>query len=272
MNTFFDTHSHLQEAAFERDIEAVIERARAAGVTQVAICGWDAQSNVRALEMATGAPGVLATVGYHPHEAKTVTAAMLWELEAQAALAEVAAIGEIGLDFFRDHSPRDVQRRVLQEQLEIAVRLSKPVSLHTRGAETEIGELLEPYAAASPLRGAGGPVGVLHCFGGTLEQALRYVDMGFMISVACTVTYPGNAAGRDVARGVPLESLVIETDSPYLPPQTLRGTRNEPAHVVRAAETIASVRGLSLEAVAAATTANASRSFGVAIAEMAVRA
>lgn len=257
----FDTHCHLQDPAFGGDARGAIARAAEAGVAGMVVLGYDTPSNVRALELAADSPIVLAAVGYHPHEAGTVTLAMLAELEAQVAREDVVAVGEIGLDFYRDHSTPDDQRRVLAAQLEIALRQGKPVCVHSRGAEGAAFELLTPYARAAAA--AGSRPGIMHCFGGTLEQALRYVELGFLVSIACAVTYPKNDENRRIARELPLEALVIETDSPYLPPQGRRGERNEPANVRAAAEAIAAARGARAEHVAEATARNAEDLFGV---------
>jgi len=262
--TLFDTHCHLQDEAFgSREAEAVVLRAVKAGVGGMLVCGYGERSNVQALALADAHEPVFAAVGFHPHEAKDVTPALLDALARQAADDRVVAVGEIGLDFFRDHSPRDVQRQVLDTQLELAITVGKPVSVHSRAAEGEILEQLARYSGRSPLGAAGRPVGVMHCFGGTLEQALGFVDLGFLISMSCAITYPKNDEARRIATGVPLEWMVVETDSPYLPPQTRRGGRNEPAFVAAAAAGVAKVRGISVEAVAEATTANACRVFGV---------
>lgn len=261
---FVDTHCHLQDTRFDGELEAVIAAARERGVLRMVVCGYDERSNADALEMAGAHDAVVPAVGFHPHEAKTVTGDMLDALRALAAREEVAAVGEIGLDFHYNLSPATDQHRVLEAQLEIALSLGKPVSVHSRAAEAELVEPLRRYAT----RAAGGrPPGVLHCFGGTLEQALPYVDAGFLVSIACPVTYPRNGEARRLASGLPLEALVVETDSPYLPPQGRRGERNEPANVVAAAEAVARARGVSLEDVAAATTRNACRLFGIAIPE-----
>jgi TatD DNase family protein len=264
MNPLFDTHSHLQDPAFQSELDGVLERAAAAGVRGIAVLGYDMPSSHEALALATRYPLLAPAVGIHPHDAKDVTSAVLAELESLAARPEVVAVGEIGLDFYRDNSPRDVQRRILDDQLALAARLGKPVAIHSRGAEDEIYGHLCAYArSALALRSAARPVGVMHCFGGTLEQAERYVALGFLVSIACTITYPKNDEGRCIAATLPLDTLVIETDSPYLPPQGLRGQRNEPAHVLAAAQAVAAARGLPLDVVARATTANAARLFAV---------
>jgi TatD DNase family protein len=189
---------------------------------------------------------------------------MLAELESLAALPEVVAIGEIGLDAYRHHSTPENQRKLIDAQLEIALRLGKPVCVHSRAAEGAIGEHLLPFAKAAARAGLSVP-GVMHCFGGTLEQAQPYVAAGFFISVACSVTYPRNDETQRLARSLPLEVLVIETDSPYLPPQTRRGQLNEPAFVLEAAKAIARLRGEPLQQVVEATTANAARLFRVEV-------
>ena len=263
----FDTHSHLQDEAFAAEFGATVARARAVGVLGITLCGYDAASNLAALELAAGVEGVFPTVGYHPHDAKDLTDAAFAVLEAQAALPQVVGIGEIGLDFYRDHSPHDLQRDALDRQLGLAARLGKPVSLHTRGAEDAIYDHLAAYVSESPLFANGRPPGVMHCFGGTLVQAERYVALGFLVSIPCAVTYPKNSEARRIAAELPLESLVVETDSPYLPPQGKRGQRNEPAYVVTAVEAIAAARGASVETIARRTTENACRLWGVRVGE-----
>ncbi len=261
----FDSHSHVQDARFDEDREAVLARAAAAGVATLVVCGEDVASSEAAIALTadTSSPRLLATAGFHPHEASQASEAALDRIEALAAGGNVAAIGEIGLDFYRDLSPRDVQRRVFDAQLAIAARLGLPVSVHSRDAEDELEPHLARFAAESPLAAQGRPLGVLHAFGGTLEQARRYVDLGFLVSLTCSAGYPRNGEARNVAAGLPLASLLIETDSPALPPQSRRGTRNEPANVRVTAEVVAEARGLSVEAVAGATTANAEALFGV---------
>lgn len=261
----FDSHSHIYDRAFSGDLTDTIERAHAAGVEYIAVCGDDPGSSEAALRLAGEYAGIVPTAGIHPHVARDVTPGMLADLEALARDPRVAAIGEIGLDHYRDLSPRDVQRRALDAQLGIAVGLGKPVCVHSRDAEDAIETPLRAYAAASPLRREGRPVGVMHCFGGTLEQARRFAELGFLISLACVVTYPKNEEARRIATSLPLEALVIETDSPYLPPQPLRGQRNEPAHVAYAAQAIAEARAIPVETVAEETTRNAARLFGLRI-------
>jgi TatD DNase family protein len=254
----FDSHCHLQDAAFGGEALSAIDRAREAGVVGMVVLGYDEPSNLAALELSRQRAGVFAATGFHPHDAKDVAPPMLDTLAEQVGLPEVVAVGELGLDFYRDISPRGRQLEVLDAQLAIALAADKPVCVHSRGAETAIFEPLARYSAA-----ARRIPGVMHCFGGTLEDALRFVALGFSVSVACTVTYPKNHEARRIAAELPLESLLIETDSPYLPPQRMRGGRNEPSFLVAAAEAVAAVRGLDVHVLAEATTANAERLFGV---------
>ncbi|MBI2764990.1 MAG: TatD family hydrolase [Chloroflexi bacterium] len=265
----FDSHCHLTDEAFEDDAPETVARAQAAGVAGIALCGYDERSNASVLRLAEGHQGVFPTVGYHPHEAGTVTAGMLDELRVQAALPQVLAVGEIGLDSYRGHSAPEDQRRVLDAQLDLALAVGKPVLVHSRGAEDAILHQLEPFARSMQRAWPGRVPGVMHCFGGTLEQARRYTGLGFLVSLSCAVTYPANHDTRAIAAGLPLESLLIETDSPYLPPQGKRGQRNEPALVESAARALAAARGISPDEAALATTRNACRLFGVSITEKA---
>lgn len=266
---FFDSHSHLQDARFDEDRAAVLARATAAGVDTIVVCGEDVESSRAAIALAarTKRPRLLAAAGFHPHEASNATEAALDEIEQLARSGSVAAIGEIGLDFYRELSPSHVQRQVFDAQLAIAARLGLPVSVHSRDAEGDVRPHLERFAAESPLARQGRPLGVLHAFGGTLQDARGYADMGFLVSLTCAAGYPRNEEARLIAAGLPLSALLIETDSPALPPQSARGTRNEPANVRVVAELIAEARGISVEAVSAATTANAEALLGRTLVE-----
>jgi len=264
----FDTHCHLQDSRLLADFDGVLERAVEAGVAGIALCGYDAPSNAKVLELAERSPLLFPTVGFHPHEADDVTPAMLAEMESLARLPQVVGVGEIGLDNYRHHSTIENQRKLIDAQLEIAVRVGKPVCVHSRMAEDEIHANLEPYARAAMAAGMALP-GVMHCFGGTLEQAQRYVELGFLISIAAPITYPKNEETRRIARELPAGSLVIETDSPYLPPQPMRGKLNEPALVLHTARAVAAARGETVERTLDTTTANAERLFAVNVRETA---
>jgi TatD DNase family protein len=264
---FIDTHAHIHDDDFAGDVDDVIERARAAGVEIIVTLGTDLESSRRALALAERSPVVLAAAGVHPHEAARASEADLEALEVLASHPRVALVGEIGLDFYRNHSPRDQQMRVMRRQLETAGRIGKPVALHTREAHDVMLALLGEYS-----RRTGGeladarPLGVMHYFSGDAALAGRYIDLGFLISVHTSVTHRNAELLRDVARQVPLERLVIETDSPYGAPQAHRGKRNEPSYVIEAARAIAEVKGLDVGEVASATTRNGLRLLGVAVA------
>ncbi|MEO6397670.1 MAG: TatD family hydrolase [Tepidiformaceae bacterium] len=265
MRLAFDTHCHLQDPAFDHDRTGVLRRAEEAGVAGMLLCGYDRDSNTSALAIAGRNPAVFAGVGFHPHEAARVSAADLETLARLAAQDDVVAIGEIGLDYFREHSPREEQMAVLQAQLQIAATVGKPVSIHSRAAEDACLAPLSAYSGARNWKPGDRAVGIMHCFGGTLDQARAYVDVGFLISIACPITYPANEESRRIASGLPLEAIVVETDSPYLPPQKLRGRRNEPSYVLRVVEAVADARGESADAIAAATLENALRVFAVTL-------
>jgi TatD DNase family protein len=251
-----DTHAHLHDPAFDADRPAVLARARAAGVGRILTIGTDVATSEAALALARAEPDVHAAVGIHPHDAATADAAALARLAALARDARVVAIGEIGLDYYRDLAPRPVQRAALAAQLQLARAAGKPVLLHCREAHADLLELL---AAAGP--GAAG--GILHCFSGDLAVARRGLDLGLLISIAGPVTYPNARRLAEVVRAVPLERLVIETDCPYLPPQPWRGQRNEPAYLPVTAARVAELLGAPPAMVAAATTANAARLLGL---------
>jgi len=262
----FDTHSHLQDRKLVGEFEAVMGRAAEAGLDGIALCGYDAPSNDEALRLAELSPLLFPTVGFHPHEADEVSETMLRDLGELAARADVVGIGEIGLDFYRNLSGEAAQRKLIDRQLEIALKVAKPVCVHSRSAEDAIQEHLGPFAKKAAAAGMAHP-GVMHCFGGTLEQAMPYVAEGYLVSIACSVTYPKNVDTHRLVAGLGLEVLVIETDSPYLPPQGRRGERNEPANVVEAAKAIAAIKGESLERVLEITTENARRLFGIGVRE-----
>ncbi len=273
MIPLFDSHSHIQMKAFDADRIEVVERAIEAGVARIAVCGDDLRTTVTAFELAERFPGiVLPTAGIHPHEASRTTQSTLDELQTLVSREGCVAVGELGLDFFRDHSTPEEQMPVLEAQLSMAVEADLPVVVHTRGAEDAIVSPLRDFAARSNLTAAGKPAGVMHCFGGTLEQARVFVELGFYVSLACAVTYPKNEEARRIARELPLDVLLVETDSPFLPPQRIRGQRNEPAYVGAAAEAIATARGVSVESVRAATTRNAAHLFGIPVPSEAVPA
>jgi TatD DNase family protein len=247
-----DSHAHLEFPQFDEDRPAVLERARAAGVeTLLAIGSGTGPDRLNAaIPFAEEHDWIYATVGIHPHEAKLATEEHFQRLDELARHPRVIGWGEIGLDYYYDHSPQEVQQDVFRRQLGQARAAKLPIIIHCRDAWTDCLDMLESDWRASALGG------ILHCFTGTLEDARRGLDMGFMVSFAGNVTYPKMQNLRDVARELPLERLLTETDSPFLPPQGKRGKRNEPAFVVEVAQALANVRNLASDEFAATTAAN----------------
>lgn len=251
-----DTHCHLDLEQFDADRDAVIDRAREAGVTRIMNPGVDLESSRRAIALAETYPEVYAAVGVHPHEAAKADHAALSALKELARHEKVMAIGEIGLDFYRALSPPERQKQVFRQQLELAAELNLPVIIHSRDAHSEVISLLAEWA-----RDFRAARGVLHSFGGDRTQVEDAFAIGFDIGITGPVTFPKADELRAVARQAPLESILIETDAPYLSPAPRRGRRNEPAYVRYVAEKIAEVRGLSLENVIRQTSANATKLF-----------
>jgi TatD DNase family protein len=258
-----DTHAHLDSSRYDKDRAAVISRAQEAGVTQMITIGGSLEASRRALALAQEYPFLYAAVGIHPHNAVDLNGAALAELRELAQQPKVVAVGEIGLDFYRDLSPRDVQRRAFQAQLAWAAKMSKPVVIHDRDAHQEVLEILADWAAGQARSPLAGRLGVLHTFSGDLSMAERAIELGFYLSISGPVTYQNARDLPEVVRSVPLERLMVETDCPWLAPHPHRGKRNEPAYVRLVAEQIAALRGIELAKVAQATTANARRLFGL---------
>jgi TatD DNase family protein len=240
---------------FDDDREAVLNRARAAGVEAMLLIGGidEEQGHLRALRVAADL-GLPVSAGLHPHEARLATPAIYDELRALAVAKRIVAIGEIGLDFHYDHSPRDVQRDVFRAQVRLAGEVGLPVIIHTREADDETAALLEEEGAAQ---------GVIHCFTGGHDLARRALALGFYISFSGIVTFPRSQVIQEVARAIPRDRLLVETDSPFLAPPPHRGKRNEPAFVVEVARFIAGLRGESPEAVGEAALQNFRRAFAV---------
>ena len=252
-----DSHAHLEFPQFDEDRDAMLARARAAGVeTLLAIGSGTGPDRLNAaIPFAEQHDWIYATVGIHPHEAKLATEEHFERLDELARHPRVIAWGEIGLDYFYDHSPREVQQLVFARQLEQARTAKLPIVIHCRDAWPDCLAILEQNWRPSGLGG------IFHCFTGTPEDAKRGLDMGFVVSFAGNVTYPKMQHLRDVAREIPLDRLLTETDSPFLPPQSRRGKRNEPAFVVEVAQALANVRDLPAEEIAATTAANFRRFF-----------
>jgi TatD DNase family protein len=251
-----DSHAHLDLEDHFPDQAAVLRRAREAGVRLVLNVATGLGDASQVIATARTNPGIAAIIGVHPHGAGAMTEADLEALAQLAADPNVVAIGEIGLDFYRRRSPEAIQEHWFRRQLEFAAAIGKPVVIHTREATPVTLAILREYRG----RLAGG---VMHCYGGSLAEARAFLDLGFYLSFSGTLTYPKAGPLREVAKEIPLDRILVETDCPYLPPQPWRGKRNEPAYVVATATQLAEVRGLSLEEVAAATWANTLAVFGL---------
>jgi TatD DNase family protein len=257
-----DSHAHLEFAQFDEDRAAMLERARTAGVRTILAIGSGTGPLERldaAIPFAEEYDWIYATVGIHPHDASAATEEHFVKLYALARHPRVIAWGELGLDYYYDHSPRDVQQQVFRRQLAQARAAKLPVVIHCRDAWADCLAILDQAWRASGLGG------IFHCFTGTIEEARRGMDMGFMISFAGNVTYPKMQHLRDVAREIPLERVLTETDSPFLPPQARRGKRNEPAFVVEVAEALANVRDLAPEEIAATAATNFRQFFRLSV-------
>jgi TatD DNase family protein len=252
-----DTHAHLDSGQFAADIEEVIARAHENGVSHMVTVGCDLESSRRSIEIAKSHTGIYASVGIHPHDAGQATDEGL-EILRRLIREEgkIVAVGEIGLDFYRDRSPRDVQRLAFRRQIRLAREVGLPVIVHDREAHDEVLQILRDEEAAAV-------GGVLHCFSGDTAMARSCIELGFHISFPGTITYPKNEAVREVVRNIPVDHMLVETDCPYLAPQGRRGKRNEPAFVRQTAEMIAEVKGLTVEDVARITTLNAYNLFGI---------
>lgn len=250
-----DTHCHLQDAAFDADRDEVLARALDA-LDWIVIIGDNLNTSREAA--ALGRDRVYAAVGFHPYHAADVNEDSLRKLKELAAAPYVRAIGEIGLDYHNVYAAHDVQQQAFRLQLDLAAELGLPVVIHNRDAHDDVAAILEEYHA----RLAGG---IMHCFAGDAAFATRCAAWGFHVSFAGNVTYPKAAELRQATEAVPLNRLVVETDSPYLAPQPVRGQRCEPAYVRHTAAALAQVKGVSLEELEAATTENARRLFGVPV-------
>ena len=257
----FDSHCHLDSDAFDGElgVDAAIERARAGGVQRMLTIGsgYGIVGASRAVAVAERHSDVWAAVGVHPHDAKEWTEAEWEGMEALAASPRVVAIGEMGLDFHYDNSPRDIQREVFRSQIRAAKRLELPIIIHDRDTEGETYEILDEESAWE------GRGDVVHCFTGSVQTMERIVHSGGYVSIPGIVTFKNAAVMRDVAAQAPLDRIFIETDSPFLTPAPHRGKRNEPARVAHVAEKVAELRGMSADALAQVTHENASRFFRI---------
>lgn len=254
---FVDSHAHLDSVDFDTDRPAVIERAQAAGVTRVLAIGSGSGPGTLdcAIKLAETFDGLDASIGIHPHEAALATEDDFRLLAELAEHSAVIAWGEVGLDFHYDHSPRDVQGEVFARQLKLAAERRLPVIIHTREAEEETLKVLQEHWGQPEIGG------ILHCYSGSLELAQAGLEMGFMVSFSGMLTFPKAENVRHVARRVPMERLLIESDAPFLAPVPHRGRRNEPAFVVETAKVMAQLKETSIEVIARQTTENYRRLF-----------
>ena len=258
METLFDTHAHLDFPQFDKDREAVIARARSEGVRYIVTIGAGdgLESATRAIEIAQGHEDIWTTVGVHPHEAKLMSDQDQDRIRKLVRNQKVVAIGEIGLDYAKEYSPREVQLTRFREQLAIARELELPVVIHNREAHGDIMQILKED-------GIGEAGGIMHCYSGSPEMALDLVRMGFYISFPGVITFKNAKQLPFVAREIPEDRILIETDSPFLAPEPYRGKRNEPAYVRLVAEAIARIRELPLASIARITTENAFKAFKI---------
>lgn len=252
----FETHCHLNNSQFADDLDATLERARAAGVQELLLIGYNLESSRSVVQLADPSRGIYAAAGIHPHDAETWGPETEAELRRLLAAPGVIALGEIGLDFYRDLSPREAQYPAFRAQLDLALELGTPIVIHTRESITPSLDVLEPYARR-------GLQGIMHCWSGTVEEAQRACDLGFLLGVGGVVTYknPGNLV--QVVAEIPLAQLVVETDSPYLPPVPYRGKRNEPSYLPLITGRIAEIKGIPVDEVCRTTRENARRLFRV---------
>jgi len=251
-----DTHTHLDFSQFDADRDDVIRRALEVDVKQMLTIGVDVPTSLNAVRLAEKYDSVYAAVGIHPHDAETATEEAVAEIEKNLSHKKVVAVGEIGLDYYRDYSPHDVQKEVFRRLLRIAKEHNKPVIVHTREAWGDVMAILEDEW--SP-----GMRGVMHCFSGDATRAAELIEMGFYISFTGVVTFK-NSTAADVLADVPIERLLLETDCPYMAPVPHRGKRNEPAYVRFIAQKAAQVKNISVETVAEVTTENAAALFDLA--------
>jgi len=249
-----DTHAHLNDSKFDNDLDDAISRAADVGVDRIVVCGYDMASSRSAVEMALQYQGVFASVGIHPHDAKHFTDEALREITELSECSEVIAIGEIGLDFHYDFSPRAEQFAAFEAQIKLAGDLNLPIIVHSRESNPEAIEVLR--------RNKANIVGcVFHCFSGDEDFAREVLDMGFYIGVDGPITYKASEKLRRVVEMCPMDRLLIETDCPYLTPVPYRGKRNEPSYVRYVAEEVAHIKNISFEEIYEITTTNARRLF-----------
>jgi len=256
MTKLFDTHAHLDAPQFDEDREEMIARAREAGVELIVNIGFDRQTIPTTMELAEKYDFIYAAVGWHPVESIYMQEEDLGWIESLCSHPKVVAIGEIGLDYHWDTSPKDVQQKVFRQQIALAKKVKKPIIIHNRDAHADIIKILKEEGAAEV-------GGIMHCFSGSWEIAKQCLDMNFYISFGGPVTFKNAKVPKEVLKNVPLERLLIETDCPYLTPHPYRGKRNESAYVALVAETAAQIKEISLEELAQITMQNGKNCFRI---------
>lgn len=252
----FDTHVHLNIEQFDEDRDEVIQRAKAAGVEKMVVVGFDHETIHKAIALAEAHDFIYAAVGWHPVDAIDFTNEDLLWLEELAHHKKVVALGEMGLDYYWDKSPKDVQKDVFRKQIALAKKVKLPIIIHNREATDDVIQLLQEEHAEEV-------GGIMHCFAGEVEHVEPCLDMNFYISLGGPVTFKNAKAPKEVAKVVPADRLLVETDCPFLAPHPHRGKRNEPAYVRLVAQQIADLRDTSIETIEQQTTANALRLFGI---------
>jgi len=245
-----DSHCHLQDRKFSKDLERVISSARENGVKNIIIPGWDLNSSFMAVEIAEKYEGIFATIGVHPHDAKIYNYKIEKEILNLIKREKVVAIGEIGLDFYRDLSPRDIQREVFKKQLKIAMEENFPVVIHTRDSLNEALDIVKDFKVR----------GVFHSFTKEAKLAKRIIDKGFYLGIGGVVTFKNSRLSNEI-KYIPVENILIETDAPYIAPEPMRGKRNEPAFLVHTLQKIAKEKSMSVEEVAEITYNNTKKLF-----------
>jgi TatD DNase family protein len=252
--TLFDTHAHLDADAFAEDRGAVLERAKSAGVSKIVNIGFNRETIPSTIELAETYDWIYAAVGWHPQDAKDMLASDLQWIESMMSHPKVVALGEIGLDYYWDTSPKDVQQQVFRDQIQLARKVGKPIIIHNRDAHRDVVDLLKSERAADV-------GGIMHCFSGSWDIAKECLDLGFYISLGGPVTFKNAKTPKEIAAKVPLDRLLIETDAPYLAPHPHRGKRNESSYVHFVAQTIAEIRGVDYAEIVYTTHENACRLF-----------
>ncbi len=252
----FDSHAHLDSSKFDGDRDVIIKRAKESGVSYIMNPGADYESSINAVKLAEKYDFIYAAVGIHPHDAKSMDDMMLSLIKAMARKPKVKAIGEIGLDYHYDFSPRDVQQHWFRKQLQLAKELKMPVIIHDRDANQDVLDILKEENSFE--------TGVLmHCYSGSAELARQYIKLGAYLSIAGPVTFKNARKTVEVVEAIDLDRLLIETDAPYLTPHPYRGKRNESTYVKYVCEKIAEIKGLTYEEVALQTAANAKKYFNI---------